>query len=70
MKKKLHAIEIQRAINKILVIFLMKKISAINVKINFDKKERKKQQQKTTLNAPPTISLQLICHVFIHYIGQ
>lgn len=48
----------------------MKKISAINVKINFDKKERKKQQQKTTLNAPPTISLQLICHVFIHYIGQ
>lgn len=46
----------------------MKKISAINVKINFDKKEKK--NKTTTLNASPTISLQLICHVFIHYIGQ
>lgn len=41
----------------------MKKISAINVKINFDKKERKKQQQKTTPNAPPTISYAMFLSI-------
>lgn len=43
-----------------------KKNSAMNVKINFDIKRGKKKP----LYAPPTISIQLIYHVFTHYIGQ
>lgn len=37
----------------------------MNVKINFDIKRGKK-----TLYSPPTISIQLIRHVFTDYIGQ
>lgn len=43
-----------------------KKNSAMNVKINFDIK----RGEKKPLHAPPTISIQLIRHVFTHYIGQ
>lgn len=43
-----------------------KKNSAMNVKINFDIK----RGEKKPLYAPPTISIQLIRHVFTHYIGQ
>lgn len=41
----------------------MNKISAINVKINFDKKREKNNNKKTTLNAPPTISYAMFLSI-------